>query len=178
MPQLTESANLPNPPFNETGLVFNNSTIRQTIHVTATSPHTRLRISNAFGVTKLPITAVTIARPFGGVPGIPAIDTSTLKTLTFSGSPSFTIPNGALVVSDPVDFEVKAGTELSVTIFLEDGQVTNDITSHPGSRTTSWFTLGNQVSAANLTGPALQNVAHWWVTCASSPMRAKADDTL
>ncbi|KAL1951020.1 hypothetical protein VTO73DRAFT_169 [Trametes versicolor] len=162
MPQLTESANLPNAPFNETGLVFNNSTIRQTIHVTATSPHIRLRISNAFGITDLPITAVTIARPFGGVPGIPAIDTSTLKTLTFSGSPSFTIPNGALVVSDPVDFDVKAGTELSVTMFLEDGQVTNDITSHPGSRTTSWFTFGNQVSAANLTGPALQNVAHWF----------------
>ncbi|KAI0830840.1 extracellular GDSL-like lipase/acylhydrolase [Trametes gibbosa] len=162
MPQLTESANLPNPPFNTTGLVFNNTTIRQTIHVTATSPHIRLRISNAFGTTALPITAVSIARPFGGVPGIPAVEPSTLKTLTFGGSPSFAIPNGALAVSDPVDFDVKAGTELSITIFLADGQVTNDITSHPGSRTTSWFTFGNQVTAANLTGPALQNVAHWF----------------
>ncbi|KAI0354732.1 extracellular GDSL-like lipase/acylhydrolase [Trametes cingulata] len=162
MPQLTEPANLPNPPFNTTGLVFNNSTIRQTIHVTATSPHIRLRISNAFGTTNLPITAVTIARPINGLPGVPAIDPSTLKTLTFSGSPSFSIPNGALVVSDPVDFDIKAGTELSISIFLASGQVTNDITSHPGSRTTSWFTFGNQVNAANLTGPALQNVAHWF----------------
>ncbi|KAI0658405.1 extracellular GDSL-like lipase/acylhydrolase [Cubamyces menziesii] len=162
MPQLTEAANLPNPPFNTTGLVFNNSTIRQTIHVTATSPHIRLRISNAFGTTDLPITEVAIAKPLNGAPGIPAIDTRTVKKLTFSGSPSFTIPNGALVVSDPVDFEVTAGTELSISIFLANGQVSNDITSHPGSRTTSWMTFGNQVTAANLTGPDLQNVAHWY----------------
>ncbi|KAI0652624.1 extracellular GDSL-like lipase/acylhydrolase [Trametes meyenii] len=162
MPQLTESANLPNPPFNTTGRVFNNSTIRQTIHVTATSSRIRLRISNAFGTTNLPITAASIARPFNGLPGIPAIDPKTVKSLTFSGSPSFSIPNGALVVSDPVDFDVQAGTELSISLFLESGQVTNDITSHPGSRTTSWFTFGDQVSATNLTGPALQNVAHWF----------------
>ncbi|KAI0640191.1 extracellular GDSL-like lipase/acylhydrolase [Trametes polyzona] len=183
MPQLTEPANLPNPPFNTTGRVFNNTTIRQTIHVTATSPHIRLRISNAFGTTALPVSAVTIARPAGGAPGVPAIETSTLKTLTFSGEPSFTIPNGALVVSDPVDFDVQAGTELSISIFLANGQVTNDITSHPGSRTTSWFTFGNQVTAANLTGPSLQNVAHWffistldaWVPTAQSTVAFVGD---
>ncbi|KAI9066517.1 extracellular GDSL-like lipase/acylhydrolase [Trametes sanguinea] len=162
MPQLTESANLPNPPFNTTGRVFNNTTIRQTIRVTATSPHIRLRISNAFGTTNLPITQATIARPLGGATGTSAIDTRTVKQLTFSGSPSFTIPNGAIVVSDPIDFEVTAGTDLSISLFLASGQVSNDITSHPGSRTTIWMTFGNQVSAANLTGPDLQNVAHWY----------------
>ncbi|KAI8981331.1 extracellular GDSL-like lipase/acylhydrolase [Trametes punicea] len=141
MPQLTESANLPNPP-----------------HI----PHIRLRISNAFGTTDLPITAATIARPLNGAPGTPAIDTHTVQQLTFSGSPSFTVPNGALVVSDPVDFEVTAGTDLSISLYLASGQVSNDITSHPGSRTTSWMTFGNQVKAANLTGPDLQSVAHWY----------------
>ncbi len=161
MPQLTEPANLPNPPFNTTGFVFANSTIRSTIHVTTPSSRIRLRISNAFGETSLPITNVTIARPLNGAAGSPAIDTSTLQTLTFSGSPSFTIPNGALVVSDPIDFDVKAQTELTVSVFLESGQVGSSITSHPGSRTTSWMTFGNQVSAANITGPSVQSVAHW-----------------
>ena len=161
MPQLTEPANLPNPPFNTSGLVFANSTIRSTIHVTTPSSRIRLRISNAFGATNLPITNVTIARPLNGAAGSSAIDTSTLQTLTFSGSPSFTIPNGALVVSDPIDFEVKAQTELTISVFLESGQVGNSITSHPGSRTTSWMTFGNQVSAANITGPSVQSVAHW-----------------
>lgn len=162
MPQLTEPANLPNPPFNTTGLVFHNSTLRQTIHVTAPSSRIRLRISNTFGTTSLPITNVTIARPLNGSAGTSAIDTSTLKTLTFSGSPSFTIPNGALVVSDPIDFDVKAQTELTISMFLADGQVGNDITSHPGSRTTTWMTFGNQVDAANITGSSVQNVAHWY----------------
>ncbi|KAI0746578.1 extracellular GDSL-like lipase/acylhydrolase [Daedaleopsis nitida] len=161
MPQLTEPANLPNPPFNTTGLVFANTTLRQTIHVTAPSSRIRLRISNAFGTTSLPITAATIARPANGAPGTSAIDTSSVKTLTFSGSPSFTIPNGALVVSDPIDFDIKAQTELTISLFLQSGQVGNDITSHPGSRTTSFMTFGNQVSAANLTGQ-VQSVAHWY----------------
>lgn len=161
MPQLTEPANLPNPPFNTSGLVFANTTLRQTIHVTAPSSRIRLRISNAFGTTSLPITAATIARPANGTPGSSAIDTSTVKTLTFSGSPSFTIPNGALVVSDPIDFDVKAQTELSISLYLASGQVGNDITSHPGSRTTSFMTFGNQLSAANLTGQ-VQSVAHWY----------------
>ena len=161
MPQLTEPANLPAPPFNTTGLVFANSTIRSTIHVTANSSRIRLRLSNAFGATDLPITNVTLARPLNGAAGASAIDTSTVKALTFSGAPSFTIPNGALVVSDAVDFEVTAGTELSVSVFLADGQVGNSITSHPGSRTTSWMTFGNQVAAANITGSSVQSVSHW-----------------
>jgi hypothetical protein len=161
MPQLTEPANLPNPPFNTTGRVFANSTIRQTIHVTAASSHIRLRISNAFGGTDLPITNVTIARPLNGTPGVSAINTSTLQTLTFSGSPSVDIPNGALAVSDAINFDVAAQTELTISIYLAAGHVGNAITSHPGSRTTAWMTFGNQVSAANITGPSVQSVAHW-----------------
>ena len=161
MPQLTESANLPNPPFNTTGLVFANSTIRSTIHVTANSSRIRLRLSNAFGTTDLPITNVTLARPLGGKAGVPEIEPGSARALTFSGEPSFTVPNGALVVSDPIDFVVEAGTELSVSVFLAEGQVSNDITSHPGSRTTSWMAFGNQVAAENITGSVVQSVAHW-----------------
>ena len=32
----------------------------------------------------------------------------------------------------------------------------------PGSRATSWFAKGNQVSATNLTGPLLNSTAHWY----------------
>ena len=161
MPQLTEPANLPNPPFNTTGLVFANTTLRSTIQVTTTSSRIRLRISNAFGPTSLPITAVTIARPLNGTAGSPAIDTHTLKTLTFSGSPSYTIPNGALVVSDPIEFNVKSQQQLSISMYLAGGQVGNAITSHPGSRTTSFMSFGNHVSAANITDASTQSVAHW-----------------
>ncbi|KIJ29760.1 hypothetical protein M422DRAFT_234003 [Sphaerobolus stellatus SS14] len=176
MPQLTEPANLPPPPFNQTGLVFPNSTIRQTLHMSVGSNLIRLRISNVFGGSNLPITAVTIALPANGGVGVSAIEPSTLKTVTFSGDASVDIPNGALVVSDPINFTIKPQSMLTVTLYTAQGQTTNSITSHPGSRTSSWFSFGNFVHATNLTDPSTQNVEHWyflsaveaWVPPASS----------
>ena len=121
----------------------------------------RIRISNAFGVTGLPITAVSVALPLNGSAGVSAIDSSTLQPVTFSGSPSITIPNGALAVSDPLNFRIVPQSMISVSIYLAAGQQSNDITSHPGSRTTSWFQFGNAVNATNLTDSSVQSVAHW-----------------
>jgi len=62
MPQLVEYANLPpNGTYNQTNLVFFNTTIRQTIHTSIGGSQIRLRFSNRFGNVDLPITAVTIA---------------------------------------------------------------------------------------------------------------------
>jgi len=66
MPQLVEFANLPpsSPPYNQTNLVFNDTTIRMTIHTSIGGDQIRLRLSNRFGLNNLPITAVTIAYVF------------------------------------------------------------------------------------------------------------------
>ncbi|KAG4065971.1 hypothetical protein HA402_006689 [Bradysia odoriphaga] len=162
MPQLTEPNNLPSPPFNVTGRVFENSTIRQTIRTSIGGLQIRLQFSNAFGIYDLPITAVTVALPSNQVAGINSIQTQTLKTVTFSGHNEFTIPQGALVVSDPIDMSVQPQSILTVSIYLAEGQESNYITSHPGSRTTSWWTNGNQVSATSLTGATLASGAHWY----------------
>ena len=126
----------------------------------------RIRISNAFGVSPLPITAATVALPVGGAngsTGVSSVDISSIKTVTFSGNESIIIPNAALAVSDPIEFAIKPQSELAVSLYLEGGQSTNFITSHPGSRTTSWYTMGNEVRAGNLTitDPSVQSSAHW-----------------
>jgi len=123
----------------------------------------RLRISNAFGVSPLPITEVTVALPFNGSAGVSAIQPQTLQRLTWSGNESIVIPNGALAVSDPIEFDIKPESNLAVTMYLADGQTTNYITSHPGSRTTSYYTLGNEVDATNLTitNATEQSSLHW-----------------
>ncbi|TFK33665.1 SGNH hydrolase-type esterase domain-containing protein [Crucibulum laeve] len=162
MPQLTEQANLPPLPFTQPDVVFNNSTIRQTLHMSIGGNQIRLRISNAFGTSDLPITAVTVALPVNGSAGVSTIQTRTIKTVTFSGLSSVIIPNGALVVSDPIDFPVKSQSMITVTIYTQEGQTTNNITSHPGSRTTSWFCTGNFVSSEDLTGGSTASVAHWY----------------
>ncbi|KAJ3818059.1 extracellular GDSL-like lipase/acylhydrolase [Lentinula raphanica] len=166
MPQLTEPANLPNPPFNGSTAVFVNSTLRQTLHMSIGGDQIRVRFSNVFGVNNLEITAATIALPLDGAPGASAIDTSTLKILTFSGNTSFSIPNGALVVSDPVDFPIQPQSTLAVTIYLQDGQEGFSITSHPGSRTTTWMSFGNLVTASDVASSSASSVEHWYFVSA------------
>ncbi|KAH7076215.1 SGNH hydrolase-type esterase domain-containing protein [Paraphoma chrysanthemicola] len=164
MPQLTEPANLPPAPFNQSGAVFVNSTVRQTLYMTAQANQVRIKISNVFGGSVLPITAISIALPANQTAGIHQIQPKTVQKVTFSGKDGIIIPNGALAVSDPINFPIKAQQIVTVTLYLADGQKTNSITSHPGSRTTSWWQFGNAVDAAQLavTDATTQSAAHWY----------------
>lgn len=99
--------------------------------------------------------------PAGGRAGSSAIEPETLKIVTFDGQPGIIIPDAGLVVSDPLEFRVEPQSMLTVSMYLEQGQQGGHITSHPGSRTTSWMAFGNQVDAANITGPSVQSVEHW-----------------
>jgi len=180
MPQLTEPGNLPAPPYNGTSVVFQNSTIRQTLHMSLGAERIRISVSNAFGVTDLPITAMTVALPLNGSAGQNEVLLETLQTVTFSGQASYLIPKGALAISDPLNFKIKPQSVLTVTTYLADGQrsQTNAITSHPGSRTTSWFTMGNQVDVKSLTGPLLASAAHWYFLSAVQSWSPRKAGTL
>ncbi|NGY64703.1 SGNH/GDSL hydrolase family protein [Lentzea sp. NEAU-D13] len=160
MPQLTEPNNMPPPPFTQDGLVLADATLRQTVRVTTGGRRLRLRFSNAFGGAVLPITAVTIALPQGGRAGVSAIQPATLRRVTFNGRSSVDVPVGALVLSDPLDFALSPGTNVTVTVYLARGQASNQITSHPGSRTTSHLLAGNHADAADL--PGATPTDHWY----------------
>lgn len=145
-------------------MVFRDATIRQTVFLTQSAPKIRLVISNVFGGSDLPISAATIAVPLNGSAGTSAVRPETLVPLTFSGGlRNFTIPNGARIISDPVDFPVTAQQVLTISLYLATGQTTNSITGHPGSRTTSFYAAGNQTGEADLAAdPAAQSSAHWY----------------
>ncbi|XVV06553.1 SGNH/GDSL hydrolase family protein [Actinosynnema sp. CA-248983] len=160
MPQLTEPHNMPPAPFTQDGLVLKDATLRQTVHVSVGGDKIRLRFSNAFGGTALPITAVTVALPADGKAGVSAIRPGSTRPVTFNGRPSTVVPVGALVVSDPLDFPLAAQSNLTVTAYLADGQASNDITSHPGSRTSSHLLAGNHVTADDL--PGATRTDHWY----------------
>jgi lysophospholipase L1-like esterase len=55
---------------------------------------------------------------------------------------------------------------VALSMYLASGQDGFAITSHPGSRTTSWFTFGDQVTASNLTGASSNSTAHWYFVSA------------
>jgi lysophospholipase L1-like esterase len=159
-PQLTEPSNMPPAPFTNGSLVFADSTVRQSIHVTVGGRLIRLRFSNAYGGADLPITNVSVAMPAGGAAGVSAIAPGTARTVTFDGRTAIDIPVGAQMVSDPLNFPVATNSNLTVTIYLSAGQASSSITSHPGSRTLTYMVNGNHLNDADLPGAA--NVAHWY----------------
>jgi lysophospholipase L1-like esterase len=161
MPQLTEPANLPPAPFTGTSATLVDTTLRQTIHVSVAGTVLRLRYSNAFGGADLPITAVTVALPAGGAAGVSAIQPGSTRPVTFNGRAATVVPMGAQVVSDPLPFRLAAQSNLTVTTFLAAGQATTNLTSHPGSRTTTYLVNGNHVTDADLPGAA--HVDHWYL---------------
>ena len=132
--------------------------------MTAAAGQIRLKFSNVFGGSNLPITAVTVALPANNTAGIYQVQPKTIQKVTFSGKDSISIPNGALAVSDPINFPIKAQQVITVTVYLATGQTTNSITSHPGSRTTSWWQFGNAVNTASIavTDASTQSAAHWY----------------
>jgi lysophospholipase L1-like esterase len=160
MPQLTEPGNMPPPPFTGTNVVLADSTVRQTVRISVGGQRMRLRISNAFGGAALPVTAVSVALPSGGQAGVSAIQPGTARPVTFHGRPSAVIPVGAQLVSDPFDVNLMSRSNLTVTMYLAEGQASTDITSHPGSRTTSYLLAGNQLDAEDL--PGATPVNHWY----------------
>lgn len=160
MPQLTEPANLPMAPYNGTLGVFGNATIRQTFKLTLGTDTIRFRVTNQFGATPLEVTGMTVAYPSDrGVAGTSTIDEGSVRSVTFSGGQGIVVPTSALATSDPVSFNVQAGDIVTVSLYLANGQDGFAITSHPGSRVTSWIGDGDQSYAGNVTG---QSLAHWY----------------
>lgn len=160
MPQLTEPSNMPPAPYTGDDSVLTDTTLRQTVHVTTGGDHIRLRFSNAFGGAVLPITRVSVALPLDGRAGTGAIRPGSSHRVTFRGSASIDVPAGAQAVSDPLDFRLAPGSNLTATVYLATGQASTAITSHPGSRTTSYLLRGDHVRDEDL--PAATTTDHWY----------------
>jgi lysophospholipase L1-like esterase len=160
MPMLTTPDNLPPAPFAGADRTFADTTLRQTVRVTIGGGPVRLRFSNAFGDAALPITGAAVALPAGGQAGTAGIRPGTCTPLTFSGRPATVVPPGAQVVSDPLDLGLAPRSNLTVTVHLAAGQV-GGVTSHPGSRTTSYLIGGDRIADAEL--PGATAVDHWYL---------------
>ncbi|MGA9587645.1 MAG: SGNH/GDSL hydrolase family protein [Terracidiphilus sp.] len=119
-------------------------------------PALRVHFSNAFGTEALHITSAHIARPVSRASS--TIDPASDRSLTFAGSAEALIPPGTELISDPVDLPMPSLSDLAVTFHLQSPPSRE--TGHPGSRATSYYVHGDQVSAATLVEP--KQVDHWF----------------
>jgi len=133
---------------------FTDSTLRQIVRVSIGGKQIRVRFANTFGTTELTIPSARIALAAGGS----SIRAGSDKALTFNGKSSVTIPAGALMYSDPIDFDLAPLSDLAVTIRLQG--VPDAITTHPGSRATSYLLAGDAVSTADI--PTAVTIDHWY----------------
>ncbi|KAJ4044828.1 hypothetical protein NW761_008254 [Fusarium oxysporum] len=165
-PQPTEEADMPSYPLTQHGVAFQNTTIRQTLRVTAGGDSIRIRLSNLFGLETLHISRAVIAvpRPHDslGPGGSASIFKGTAQQVLLDGEQTISVPGGSHVVSDCLKFPIKTGQVLSISIFLQKGHHSQQITSHPGSRTDSWLCHGDQSMASELSGPDLRSLTHWY----------------
>jgi lysophospholipase L1-like esterase len=95
---------------------FNGQTVRQIVHTSLGGERVRVRFSNAYGTSGLVIGSAHVAISTGGA----SISGGTDRVLKFNGSPTITIPAGALVVSDPVTLNVPALRDLAVSLYLPE----------------------------------------------------------
>jgi lysophospholipase L1-like esterase len=150
-PQLVEPVNMPPEP----GLA--DATLRQVVHVSLGGKRLRVRFSNAFGTKSLTILSAHAAASAGGS----AIKLGGSKPLTFGGRASVTVPSGAPIVSDPIDFDLAPLSDLAVTIRVKDSN--KAITGHPGARCTSYLQAGDNLTEPDL--PKAARTPHWYYLC-------------
>jgi lysophospholipase L1-like esterase len=94
---------------------FANQTLRLIVHLSAGGERVRIRISNTFGMEPLTIGAAHVAISADKSSKIVA---DSDRRVTFSGNKSFTIPAGAMVLSDPIELKVAPLSDLAVSIYL------------------------------------------------------------
>ena len=152
--QVAEPHNCPPEPY------LSGNSFRQTVQVSVAGKRMRLHLSNIFNEDETEILGVEIA-PAKTMGASPEIDGKKSVSLTFNGKKSVTMKPGEEVVSDPVKFKVEERMNLAVTIHY--GHISSTtITSHPGSRTTSYIAEGNTTDFSN----PVAKTDHWYTISA------------
>ena len=134
---------------------YRNQTLRLIVHTSVGGKKVRIKISNTYGDKPLLISAAHIARRTSSADIDPASD----RALTFQKNPSVTIPTDALAVSDPVELEVPALSDLAISIFLP--QPTEAKTIHALAKQTSYVSTETGDATAATKFPVGKSIHTW-----------------
>jgi lysophospholipase L1-like esterase len=134
---------------------FHNQTLRLIVHTSAGGTRVRIKISNTYGDKKLAIGGAHIARRAAAANIDPASD----RILMFSGHLSVLVPPGSMVVSDPVELDVPAISDLAISLFLP--LTTRAKTSHIMAKQTSYVSAETGNSTAAVKFPIFESIHSW-----------------
>jgi lysophospholipase L1-like esterase len=147
---------------------YRDQSLRLIVHTSASGTKVRIKISNTYGVAPLLIGGAHIARRTAAA----EIDPRSDRTLKFHGRTSTTIPAGSMVVSDPVELDVPALSDLAISLFLPER--TEARTSHSLAKQTSYVSLETGDSTAAVKFPVAKEI-HSWPFLTGVDVEASAD---
>jgi lysophospholipase L1-like esterase len=125
------------------------ATLREIVHISIGGPQVRVVFTNEFGTDPLTIGAAHVGVSQGGS----TVNLVSGAGLTFGGRTQVTLPPGALMVSDPAEVNVPAGSDLAISFFLP-AQTIHQLSQHGGADQISYTAPGNVVGAKTFDGPA------------------------
>lgn len=134
---------------------FRNQTVRLIVHISAGAKKLRIRLSNTYGEQPLVIGAAHVARRAA----VADIDPVSDRPLLFLGKSSATVPARSVLVSDPVDLEVPALSDLAISLFFPDTAVAT--TSHSLALQTNYVSTETGDVTAEARFPVLKTIVSW-----------------
>jgi lysophospholipase L1-like esterase len=134
---------------------FRNQSLRFIVHTSAGGTKVRIKISNTYGDGPLLIGGAHIARRTAAA----EIDPRSDRMLKFQTKSSTTIAAGSMVVSDPIEMDVPALSDLAVSLFLP--QHTKAKTSHSMAKQTSYVSPETGDSTAAVNFPVAKTIHSW-----------------
>jgi lysophospholipase L1-like esterase len=136
---------------------FNDQTVRMIVRTSLGGRRARVTLSNAYGNGPLKIGTAHIALRSKESAIVPASD----RTLMFSGKPAVTIPQGAQMISDPVDLEIPQLGDIALSVYIpgESGQ----LTTHATGLHTTYIAKGN-VASEPLLNDSTTTRSYYWIS--------------
>jgi lysophospholipase L1-like esterase len=134
---------------------FRNQTLRLIVHTSVGGTKVRIKISNTYGDQPLIIGSAHIARRTVGAD----IDLSSDRRLMFGGHLSATVLARSIAVSDPVDLNVPALSDLAISLFLPE--TTAVTTEHLLALQTSYVSPETGDSTAEAKFPVANAIDTW-----------------
>jgi lysophospholipase L1-like esterase len=155
------------PPANAPPANFDNQTIRMIVRTSLGGRRLRVQFSNDYGTSALVLGAAHVALREKASAIVPTAD----RALAFNGKASTLIPPGALVLSDPVDLDVPALSDLAISVYLP--KETGSPTMHATGLHTTYISKAGDFTAA----PALSDTmtSQSWYFVSGVDVLAPAD---
>jgi lysophospholipase L1-like esterase len=127
-------------------------------HTTIGGRRVRIELSNAFGSMPVEIGAAHIAMRDKESAIVPASD----RVLLFGGKPASWIPPGATVISDPVNLDVPAASDLAVSIYIPENATAD--TMHAVGLHTTYISREGDATAAPAVADATTAQSYYFLT--------------